>query len=120
MRFLVAALLLAAGAATALATVALHQLWWGLLLGTAATLAGLLGLPRGWLTRLPYAAGWAGMVGYLTLPPPGGGYAIGADTSGYAVAGLALVLLVAAVATLPRPGRGAGRTDPASLDGGHS
>lgn len=115
MRFLVAALLLVTGAATALATVALHQLWWGLLLGTAATGAGLLGLPRGWLTRTPYAAGWAAMVGYLTLPPPGGGYAIGADAAGYAVAGLALVVLVLAVATLPRPGRPVGPATRANL-----
>jgi len=115
MRFVVAAVLVVAGAATALATVALHQLWWGLLLGTAATLAGLLGLARGWLTRLPYAAGWAGMVGYLTLPPPGGGYAMSADTSGYAVAGLALVVLGVAVATLPRPGGAAGRAAPTNL-----
>jgi len=114
-RFLIAVVLVVAGAATALATVAVHQLWWGLLLGTAATLAGLFGLPRGWLTRLPYAAAWAGMVGYLTIPPPGGGYAIGADASGYTVAGLALVVLVVAAATLPRPGRAAGRAAPPNL-----
>ena len=105
MHLAAAALLLVVGAATAVATVALHQLWWGLLLGAAATVAGLLGLPRGWLTRLPYALGWVAGVGYLTLPEPGGGFAIGANTSGYAVFGLALVVLLLATATLPRPGR---------------
>jgi hypothetical protein len=55
------------------------------------------------------------MVGYLTLPPPGGGYALGADTSGYAVAGLALAVLGVAVATLPRPGGAAGRAAPPNL-----
>lgn len=105
MHLAAAALLLVVGAATAVATVALHQLWWGLLLGAVATLAGLLGLPRGWLTRLPYAVGWAATVGYLTAPEPGGGFAIGANTSGYAVFGLALVVLLLAAATLPRPGR---------------
>ena len=93
------------GAGTAVATVALHQMWWGLLLGAVASVAALLALRRGWRTRLPYAVGWSGTVGWLTLPEPGGGYAIGANTSGYAVSGLALLVLFVGMATLPRPGR---------------
>ena len=116
MRVLLAVALLVAllvgGAATAVASVALHQIGWGLLLGAVASLAGLLGLPRGWRTRLPYAVGWSGTVGWLTLPEPGGGYAIGADTSGYALSGLALLVLFVGVATLPRPGRRSGREPP--------
>ena len=116
MRFVGAAALVAAclvgGAATAVATVALHQIWWALLLGTVASIAALLALRRGWSTRLPYAVGWSGAVGWLTLPEPGGGYAIGADTSGYTVSGLALVVLFLGVATLPRPGRRPGAPPP--------
>lgn len=103
--------LLVVGVVTGLASVALHQLWWGLLLATVATVATTFALGRGWLTRLPFALGWAGFVGYATMPPPGGGYAISADTSGYLLAGLALVLLGFALATLPRPGRRPG-TEP--------
>ncbi len=43
------------------------------------------------------------MVAWLTFPRPEGDYAISQDVQGYAVLGLALVLLVVAIGTLPRP-----------------
>ncbi|MFC6286210.1 hypothetical protein ACFP3Q_07910 [Nocardioides sp. GCM10027113] len=97
--------LLPAGAATALATVALHQRWWGLALGAVATAAALVALPPGAWSRLPFALGWAGLVGWVLTPRPEGDYAISADPQGYSLLGLALLVLVWAVATLPRPER---------------
>ena len=64
MRLLAALVLLVLGVGTGLASVALHEFWWGLLLGVVATLATLVWLPPGWWSRLPFALGWAGVVGY--------------------------------------------------------
>ena len=104
MRIPVAVALLAAGAATAVATVALHQMWWGLLLGVAATTAALVAVGRGWWTRLPFGVGWAGLVVYLLPSRPDGGYLVADTGPGYALIGCALLVLVFSVATLPRPG----------------
>ncbi len=103
MRALSAVVLLAAGAATGLAAVALHGRWWGLLLATAATLAALLALPPGWWSRLAFAVGWTGFVGWILNPRPEGDYAIAQDLAGYALLGVGLVVLVLGLATLPRP-----------------
>ncbi len=46
------------------------------------------------------------MVGWLTLPRPEGDYLVSQDVQGYAVLGLGVLLLVFAIATLPRPTRG--------------
>ena len=105
MRVAGAVVLLAAGAVTSLATVAVHQLWWGLALGASATLAGLVALRRGWLTRLPFATGWTGLVAWVVPTRDEGDYAISADAQGVALLALALVVVVIAVATLPRPVR---------------
>ena len=96
---------LLAGLATAVGTVAVHQWWWGLLLGAGASLLTELATPAGWWTRLPYAAGYAGVVGLAATPRGAGDYLVSADGRGYAVVGVALVVVVLAVATLPRPGR---------------
>jgi hypothetical protein len=95
--------LLAAGAATGIATVALHEIGWGLALGVAATALAVLALPGGWWSRLAFVAGWDGVVGWLTVPRAEGDYVISQDWQGYAVLGLGLVLLVTGIATLPRP-----------------
>ena len=103
-RRLAAALaLVLVGAATGVATVALHDWWRGLAFGGIVTLLVAYALPAGWWTRLPYAAGWDAMVGWLTFPRPDGGYVVSADAQGYAVLGLGLLLLAGCVATLPRP-----------------
>lgn len=97
--------LLAVGAGTALATVAVHELWWGLPLALVATAAALVALPAGWWARLPFALGWTAFVGWVVTPRPEGDYAISSDWRGYTVVGVALLLLVIGIATLPRPVR---------------
>ncbi len=107
MRVAGALLLFVVGAATSLATVALHARWWGLLLGAAATLVSVHALPRGWLTRLPFGLGFAALVAVVAPTRPEGDYVISADVPGYGLLGLALVVVVWSVATLPRPGAAA-------------
>ena len=102
MKFLAAIGLLVLGLATGVASVALHSLWWGLLLSVLATATTMFALPAGWWSRLPFALGWVGVVGWLTVPRPEGDYAIAADANGYALLAGALIVLVAGVATLPR------------------
>jgi peptidoglycan/LPS O-acetylase OafA/YrhL len=106
MRFLVAALLLVAGALTALATVALHTYGWGFLLGAAATLAVLVAVGAGWSTRLAFGIGWVGFIAWVTPTRAEGDFAISSDPAGYGLLVLALAVLVYSVATLPRPRRG--------------
>lgn len=103
MRVLAAAGLLLVGAVTAVATVALHDLWWGLALASVATVWTTLALPAGWWSRLAFVAGWVAVVAWLTFPRAEGDYLISQDVQGYAVLALGLVLLVLAIATLPRP-----------------
>ena len=103
MRWLAALGLLLAGAVTGVATVAVHDLAWGLPLALAATAAAVVALPPGWWARLAFVAGWDGVVVWLTFPRPEGDYLISQDLPGYAVLVAALVLLVAGVGTLPRP-----------------
>jgi len=96
---------LLAGLAAGVATVAVYQWWWGLLLAVAATLLTVLAAPAGWATRLPFALGFAVAVLLLAVPRGEGDYLISSTLSGYAVLALALVVLMVAIATLPRPGR---------------
>ena len=70
MRVLAAAGLLAVGAATGLAGVAVHDLNWGIALTVAATAFALFALPAGWWTRLPFALGWTLMVAWLVPTRP--------------------------------------------------
>jgi hypothetical protein len=94
---------LLAGIGTAVGTVAVYQWWWGLLLGTAASLLVLVAAPPGWATRLPLALGFDGTVALLAVPRGEGDYLVASTWSGYAVLGLAFVVLLVAIATLPRP-----------------
>lgn len=103
MRVLVAIVLAPAGAATALATVALHQLWWGFLLGSVATAATLWALGGGWTTRLPFGVGWTALVAWVLPPRAEGDYVVGSDPAGYALMAFALLVLGFSIATLPRP-----------------
>lgn len=102
MRVAAALLLLLAGAGTGLATVALHQEWWGLLLGLAATAASLVALARGWSQRLPFGLGWAGLVLWVAPTRPEGDFVLAADLPGYTVLATAVLVVVWSVATLPR------------------
>lgn len=103
MKPLVALGLLLAGAVVGVAAVALHTIWWGLLLGALATATTLYALPPGWWLRMAFGVGWAGIVGYLSMPRPEGDYVISADPNGYLLLGLALVVLMVSLLTLPRP-----------------
>ena len=105
MRFLAALGLLLAGALTGIATIALHQLSWGLVLAFAASCLTAAALPPGWWSRLAFVVGWGAMVGWLTIPRPEGDYVVSQDVSGYAVLAIGLVLLAFGIATLPRPAR---------------
>ena len=107
MRFLVAGLLLVAGAATALATVALHSYGWGFLLGAAATMTTLVAVGAGWWSRLAFGLGWVGFVAWVTPARAEGDFAISSDPAGFGLLALALAVIIYSVATLPRPRRGA-------------
>lgn len=89
------------GALAGLASVALHQLWWGLLLGVLAPAVALVALTPGW-GRLPFALGWIAMVGYLTVPRPEGDFVIGDGVAGYALIAAAMAFLVSGLVTIPR------------------
>jgi hypothetical protein len=106
MRGLTAAVLLAAGAATGVAAVAVHGRWWGVVLATAAVVAALGALRPGWSTRLPFGIGFGAVVLRLAVARPEGDVVVAGDPRGYVVLALAFVVVVAAVATLPRPGVG--------------
>jgi hypothetical protein len=93
------------GIAVGVGTVAVYQWWWGLLLAAAATLALVVATPPGWATRLPLALGFVGTVALTAVPRGEGDYLVASTGKGYAVLGLALVVLCFAIATLPRPGR---------------
>ena len=98
-------LLLGVGAATGAAAVAVHQLWWGLALAAAAVTATVLALPRGWWTRLPFALGFAAVLGLAMLPRSEGDYLVPGNVRGYLLLVIGFLLVLTAVATLPRPQR---------------
>ena len=95
--------LLAAGAVTGVAAVGLHELWWGFVLTVAAVLAAVVALPPGWWSRLAFVVGFDAVVGWLTVPRDEGDYLLSQDWQGYGLLVLGIVLLVGALATLPRP-----------------
>jgi len=104
MRFATAALLFVVGAATGLAAVALHEIWWGFLLAATTTVAVMLAIGRGWLTRLPFALGWVALVGWMTPRRDEGDYIVSSDIAGYALLGFGWLVLMFALLTL-RPQR---------------
>ncbi len=106
LRVLAAVLLAVCGMLTAIASVALHQRWWGLLLAWAATSVVLVALPPRWWSRLAFAVGWAGLVAWVAAPRPEGDYAISQDVPGMLLLALGLLVVLLGVATLPRPRRG--------------
>lgn len=99
--WLLAPAALVVGAVTGLATVAVHDVWWGLAWGAAAAVATLLALGRGpW--GLVYVLGFDGLVGFLIPTRPEGDYVIASDAHGYALLGLGVLLLTASIVRLPR------------------
>ncbi len=109
LRCAVALVLLAVGGATAVAAVAVHELWWGLPVTAAAVVAGLLAVGRGWSTRLPLSLGFVAGVAWFVRTRPEGDYAIASSVRGYLLLLLAFLVLAVAIGTLPRPRSGAVR-----------
>lgn len=105
MRAVCLVVLLLVGAVTGVAAVAVHQRWWGLALAVAAVAATVVALPRGWSTRLPYAAGFVAVLGLAMTPQAEGGYLVPGNASGYLLLAAGVLTVLIAVATLPRPGR---------------
>ena len=93
------------GAVAALAAVMVHQRWWGLVLAVPATVLTAVALPAGWWTRLPFAAGFAVVLGLAMVPRGEGDYLVPGNGRGYVLIGLAFVVIMVSVATLPRPVR---------------
>ncbi len=90
------------GAVLGIASVAVHDLTPGLLLGLAATAATAVALPGGWTRRLPFAAGWSLVVVRAAIPRGSGSYLVAANPRGYALVLGAVALLVVAVLTAVR------------------
>ncbi|HCB07016.1 MAG TPA: hypothetical protein PLZ93_22325 [Nocardioides sp.] len=101
---------LLAGIALGVATVAVYQWWWGLLLAAVASVLVTIATPAGWGSRLPFALGFDAVAVLAAVPRGEGDYLLTSTGAGYAVLGLALVVLMLAVATLPRPGAKSTRT----------
>jgi hypothetical protein len=102
---------LLAGIAAAVASVALYQQTVPFVVAVLASLALVLVTPRGWGSRLPFGVGFALTVGALSAARGEGDYLVTSSARGYAVLTLALVVLMLAVTTLPRPGaRGSGES----------
>ncbi|MFS3128945.1 hypothetical protein ACLM5J_11135 [Nocardioides sp. Bht2] len=100
-----AALLAPIGAATAIASVAVHDANWAwFVLGLAAPAATTLALPAGWL-RFGFVLGWVAMILVVIQGTAAGSWAISADLRGYLFLTGGLGLMVTAVVTAPVPGR---------------
>lgn len=94
-----AAALLVLGAAVGLASVATHELTWGLPLAATASVAMLVALPPVWWARASFGLGWGIAGGYLSQTRPEGDYVIATDVRGYLVVALGVVVLVSALVT---------------------
>lgn len=106
LRLVVAVALALAGAATAVAGVAVHGAAWGWPLAVLAPAATAFGLPRGWWARPPWCLAWSGTVLALSSARPEGDYVISADPPGYGLLAMALAgLVVGLVGLTPRRGR---------------
>lgn len=104
LRVLAAVGLLLVGALTGAAAAVSHELWWSLPLATAGLGAAYLAVGPGWLTRLPLAVGFGGIVLLALRTRPEGDYLVSTSTRGLLLLGVVLLAFVTAVATLPRPG----------------
>jgi hypothetical protein len=99
-RAAVAVLALVGGAVVGVCVVALHQYWWGLLVGVAATAALLVAVPGGWWRRLPFALGWFASAAALSVERPEGDFLVEQSVRGYALLGAGVGVLVAGVVGL--------------------
>lgn len=93
-----------------------HHIGWFLILGAAASLATSLAAPAGW-GRIGFTVGWLAPVIAFMIPRPEGDYLIAADVRGFALLGLAMVLMTTATVTIPRRSP---RSGPRDLTAGES
>lgn len=108
MKPLVAVASVLLGLAVGVASVALHTEWWTLGLAVATTLVLLRALTPGWWSRLSFGIGWVLVVAMTVSPRDEGDYLVSGDAQGYLLVGLAVVVLVVSLGTLPLPRRGVG------------
>ena len=99
-RIAIAVLFLVGGAVVGVCAVALHNYWWGLLLGVAATVALLVAIPGGWWRRLPFAIGWSAVMAALAVERPEGDYLVESSVSGYLLLGAGVGVLLGGVVGL--------------------
>lgn len=83
---------------------AVHRHLPGLLLGVATSVAVLFAVRPGWTTRLAYAAGWVLAGAVLAQERPEGDTWFVGDLRSYALLGVALVMVLVGLATLPPRG----------------
>ncbi|WP_235737903.1 hypothetical protein [Nocardioides alcanivorans] len=96
-------LALAVGLVTGLASTAVHDKnWLWFLLAVAAPAAAAAAWTPGWL-RVGFCTGWIMLVLVAIQGTRAGSYAISADLRGYLFLGCALLLMMAAIVTLPSP-----------------
>lgn len=103
MRALAAVAVAGLGAASGIATVAVHDrswAWW--VLAVAAPVAAALALPPG-ARRAGFAAGWFALVFVAMLGRPEGDVVVTATPRGYGLLAVGVLLLSVAVVTIPRP-----------------
>ena len=104
-RWLHAVALFGLGAASGLASVAVHDRSWPwFVLAAAAPLATTIAVASG-LLRFAFVAGWFGLLMLAVLGRPEGDFAIRSTERGYALLGAGLLLLVLAMATIRPPVR---------------
>lgn len=72
----------------------------GLVLAIVATASVAIALPGGWWWRFAFTAGWEAVLAYALVPRDAGGYLIGADTRGYVLLGLGMVLMLYGIVTV--------------------
>lgn len=100
MRFAARAGCLLLGVVVVVCVTAVHRTWYGLPLGVLTSVVLLLALRPGW-TRSLYVAGWLGGGVVLVGDRPEGDAWFLADLPAYTVMGVAFVMVVVALGTLP-------------------
>jgi len=87
------------GGLTGVASVVVHQRWWGLALVFVAVVAATAALPRGG-ARLGFAGAWSAVVVRASVPRPEGDYLVPGDVQGYALLLVVPVVLLMAMLTV--------------------
>ncbi|MFT3874699.1 MAG: DUF6113 family protein [Nocardioides sp.] len=86
------------GGVTGVASVVVHQRWWGLVLAVLAVLAVTAALSRGG-ARLAFAGAWSAVVVRASVPRPEGDYLVPGNVQGYALLLVVPVVLLMAILT---------------------